>query len=502
MESNSSIIGKRRRTTPDETETSPVNKRARAFDGEQIAEQLKRLGTDIANIADETRDTTTVMNDAFMKLQEDFNIAFADAFNKAKAEIELKRQQRETSEAMAMQQQEELVQLARDLKRTFFKDMQQITDRMTTELTIGQQALMYTEIMTKITKALEMAHTETQPTEPDHIARLSELSSVMVSYAVQQLSVTLSNIYAKGPDIIVKSSAMLIASGMLYNYIPVGARIPLEGIPYFGDLFRLINMANPELLMIQNSAATVTTIFYLLKNMGIDTSESLQQLGTMTRETANICSKTTGKYVCSVTGNMVSGLQNGAKIVSDFIIDKLGNILTSEYNRDILITDSQESVETSITNMSQSNRSLSSLKSISSLLDTNIDKGGIDIAGVAIPSNVVEERFDAIVTGDQSNPVIANEIEVANAPVPVAEVEQYFNSQESNMSELTEGSNSEGWLYWLYRNNSIGGKKMRKSKRAMKKIRSRRKKNGRKRHTTKKGRKHYKTLKYRSKKRY
>lgn len=491
MERDSIIIGKRQRT-PDIDESDNVNKKMKAlFDGDQIAEQLKILGNGIATVSDDTRETTRVMDAAFRKLQDDFNVVFAQAFNKAKREIEMRRQIRETNEAMAMQEQEELVQLARKLRADFFSDMKQVTDRMTTELTIGQQAVMYTEIMTKITNALEAAYTESQTQEPDQLARLSELSSIAFSLSMQQLSVTLANIYETGPEQVTKLAAGLVASGMLYNYVPSGARIPLEGIPYFGELFRIINMANPELLMIQNSAATVTTIFYLLKNMGIDTTESIQQLGVMSRETAKVCSKTAGKIVCSAAGTTVSGIQNGAKSVLQFIFNKLGDILTSDYQKDILISESQESVGSTLSDSPQSGRSVSSLMSIDSLLDTPIYNGGIDIAGAANPPEIVSERFDAILMSEVSNPLIATQIEVASNPVVVAEVEQYFDSQ---VSDLTESSDNNHWSQWLFGRGSSGGKR-RKSRRNVKQLKSRKGRKARKAHMTKKGRKHYRTLK-------
>lgn len=492
MERNPLITGKRQRTSPDTDETVNVNKKMKAlFDGDQIAEKLKKLGTDIANVSDDTRETSQVMDAAFRKLQEDFNVVFTQAFNKAKQEIEMRREQRETSEAMAMQQQEELVQIARKLRTDFFNNMKNVTDRMTTELTIGQQALMYTEIMTKINNALEAAYTEAQTKEPDHLARLSELASIMFSLSIQQLSVTLSNIYKEGPEQITKLAAGLVATGMLYNYVPAGTRIPFEGIPYFGSLFRIINMANPELLMIQNSAATVTTIFYLLKNMGIDTTESLQQLGVMSRETAKLCSKTAGKFICSTVGTTITGLQTGAKTVSEFIFDKLGNMLTSEYQIDNLLSDSQESNVSTLSETKQSSNSVSSLMSIDSLFNTPIYNGGIDIASSANPPEIVSDRFDAILMGEVSNPVLAREVEVASNPVVVAEVEQYFDSQ---LSDLTEATDDNHWSQWLYRQGSSGGKR-RKSRRNMKLLKSRKGKKGRKSCMTKKGRKHHRTLK-------
>lgn len=493
MERAPLITGKRQRTSPDIDESENVNKKMKAlFDGDQIAEKLKRLGNDIANVSDDTRETTQVMDIAFKKLQEDFNVVFSQAFNKAKESIEMRRQTRETSEAMAMQEQEELVQLARKLRTDFFNDMKKVTDRMTTELTIGQQALMYTEIMTKITNSLEEAYTSSQTQEPDHLARLSELASIMFSLSIQQLSVTLSNIYKEGPEQITKLAAGLAASGMLYNYVPAGARIPLEGIPYFGSLFRIINMANPELLMIQNSAATVTTIFYLLKNMGIDTTDSLQQLGVMSRETAKICSKTAGKFICSAVGTTVTGVQTGAKSVLEFVIDKLGNILTSEYQSDNLLASSQESGLSTLSQTKQSTTSVSSMMSIDSLFNTPIYNGGIDIASAATPPEIVSERFDVILMEDVSNPIIATEVEVASNPVVVGEVEQYFDSQISDLTE--ESSGTAHWSQWLFGQRSSGGKR-RKSRRNMKQLKSRKGIKGRKIRTTKKGRKHHRTLK-------
>jgi hypothetical protein len=361
--------------------------------------------------------------------------------------------------------------------------------------------LMYEHILKQMIRGLDQAKTELDTQDSNHLARLSELASIMSSFALQQLSVTLTNIYETSPEATTKLIAVLLASGMLYNYLPESLRLPFQSMPYFGELFNIINRANPELLLIQNSAATVTTIFYLLKNLGIDTTEAIASLGSMASAAAVYCTRQTGKFVCSVTSSSITGLQNGAIRVSDLLLEILGQLLTSEYNNTNLMI---EDTQVTLSSQQQSALSMPSLQSVRELTDVPINEGGIDIAGAANPPDVVGMRFDAIVQGEPSNPVIATPIIVASNPIQVAETEQYFSdslgSEGTSVSDITTNSRS-GIPHWLFGSISRGGKKNRKSRRHIPQLRKSRKgRKGRKGRITKKGRKSYKTLKrYRGK---
>lgn len=468
--------------------------------------QLKELSNQLLTIAKTEKETEQAMLIKFQQIKDEFDAAFNSALENAITTLNLTEQTAEAEEAERMMSEEDKLQRARQARNNFLENMRNITDRMTMELTVGQQAEMFQYIEEQIKKRLEKEHNLRKEQEPNHLARLSEVSSIALSYTLQQLSVTVTNVYNTGPKLATQIIATITAGTMIYNYLPEGIRYQFTVIPYFGPIFKIMNIINPHAVLVQNSVATVTTIFYLLRNAGMDHTESVAALGAMTRETIGFCAEEMKRYICNTTTmaranlqNIGANLETAATTVLSNIANRLGDLLTSEYQEQVtFLEDSQVSLD-SLGNSTvvrstvasprevQINASINTassqetLKSVEILLDTQVTDGGIDLSGMAIPSTIVDDRFT----------IIASPVQVANVAMPVAEVEQYFESQETADSSLTSDS-SDLFAPWFW---GRGGRRIKKSRRQIKNKITKRKRKGKKARTTKKGRKQYRTLK-------
>lgn len=477
---------------------------------QDILAQLNALGTQIRTVAQTERDTVTDMTSKFNQLKEEFDAAFETALDNAITTLNLSEQTAQAEEAERMMSEEAKLQRARQARHNFLENMKNITDRMTMELTVGQQAAMFQYIETQIQKRLEKEHETRKEQEPNQLARLSEVSSIALSYTLQQLSVTITNVYNTGPKLATQLIAVLTSAAMVYNYLPETMRGLYESIPYFGPIFVIMNKINPEAVLVQNSIATVTTIFYLLRNAGMDQTESIAALGAMTREAIGLCAREGTRLVCNAasmaaanTAMIGSQLQTASQAVLSKIADRLGYLLTSEYQQqETFVEDSQPSFSSLNNNTVASARDVSinasinteatrlSIQSTGLMLDTPVTEGGIDFVGTAIPATVVDDRIN----------IVASPIETADTAMPVAEVEQYFDSQETAHSDMSDLSTDSSGIFapWFW--PTRGGKRMKRSRRNMKSKRTRKGRKGRKKHFTKKGRKHHRTLKrYRAK---
>jgi hypothetical protein len=457
--------------------------------------ELTQLGTNLSLVADASRIPENEISANFLAIQQELNDALQIAFNDAQQQRRQIEQQRVETEMEGMRG-EELNQFQL-LQQNFLQRFQPLAQKMFEQLTYGEQAQMFNIILNSIDTRLN--ENNFNQSEPNNAALLVNLASITYNFALEQLAVTISNIYQASPEIIRQLTSLITASSMVYNYLPNELRSNFVSIPYLGPIFSLMNRINSPMRNIQNSAAVVTTIYYLLRNAGIDTSNSITLLGQSARELATSCAMETGKFICRG-----AGLASQAAIsIVDGLADRLGDILTSEY-KDFRLIESQESQEsiTSMrsiksrisvdTNQSQdSEKSMATVLSITQLLDTPVEEGGISLG--VMDGQIVENRLQAI--ANENSAIIPDNLEEFSLEINTqpSSIKYSSSSQESIISNLSDESEVH-WSFWLFGPYNSGGKKLRKSRRrifkrkSMKKIRKARK-------LTKKERRGHKTFK-------
>ena len=116
--------------------------------GQDLRDQLEQLGTNIALVAD----SADAVDRRFIEIQNELLDAFRLAVDHSKQQLvsRMEQEQEQEQEERLSMQHAEAVQSS-DLKERFFQDLRGITDRMSTELTIGQQAKMFEYMTTKWT---------------------------------------------------------------------------------------------------------------------------------------------------------------------------------------------------------------------------------------------------------------------------------------------------------------------------------------------------------------
>lgn len=484
-----------------------INLQAFVPDNRDLISELSQLGQNLSLVSDASRVPETEISENFLAIQQEINDAFQEAFNQAQLVRRQNEQQRVASEMAQMGEQE------RDqfelLRQDFLQRLQPLTQRMSEQLTYGEQSQMFNIIINSIDTRLN--ENNFNNSEPNVAALLIELATITYNFALEQLAVTLSNVYQATPDLIRQLTSLIAASGMAYNYLPEGVRSNFIIIPYFGPLFRIMNRINPLARNIQNSAAAVTTIYYLLRNAGIDTTSSIELLGSSAVQLATDCAIQSGRLICQGAGL----LQDTASSIIDRIASRIGDVLTSEY-QDIQfkIEESYESSSTVRSISSQktvdtlqtqnSAKSMATVQSISQLLETPAAGGGISLG--EMDGQIVQKRLQAIA---QNNPEILPDIteEISldiNTQPPSISLPGSQSQDESVLTSATDVSNLSDdteemhWSFWLFGPSNSGGKRLRKSRRAVSKRKTRKgkgKKSRKGKKTVKKGKKVRKTLK-------
>lgn len=497
----------------------PMAEQAPATMSNQLVTQLTLLGQQLSAVAERDTIAPAVASDNFQRIQREMIQAMTEAFNEAQAAAAERQTQREALERQGMEEAQQEVH--ENLRQRFLQRLNNLTLQMSTQLTYGEQTRIYDIILRALNERLTEDYVSRIETEPDYLARLSEVFTIAYNHALEQLAITLSNMYETAPEVTRQTISILTASLMLYPYQPDVIRTSYEAIPYFGIFFATMNRGNRVLSIVSNTAGTVTTLFYLLRNAGIDLTPTLTHLSRMGIAARDLCVRevaTASATALDTSANFVCGLgivaaQTIVETTAGIFVllaDRLGSYITSDYsNLRIAIEDGSSSSQgtdiSGITNHSLltglSANSRASQVSVQSLLSRPIEDRGASINQNrdVIPNDIIQERFAIIVEGEPSNTIIASPIETANAPVQVAEVEEVIESSQGTIdSELTEDEEFH-WSEWLF-GRSSGGRRLRKSRRHMKMRRTRKGRRGRKRRMTKKGRKHHRTMKrYRSK---
>jgi hypothetical protein len=408
-----------------------------------LLEGLRQLGSNLALVSSENRIPSVQVSENFDKLQRELNEALEAAFSEAQTIVAQNEERQRAEERNAMAEAE--YSHHQFLQQSFLQRLQPLTLKMSQQLTYGEQAQMFEVILTSINNRLN--ENNYNQSEPNKVILLMELASITYNFALEQLAVTLSNIYQATPQITTQLISLITASAMIFNYLPEMVRGQYVAIPYLGPLFTLMNRVNPVAVRLQNSAAIVTTIYYLLRNAGIDTTDSIAAIGSSAQELISTCSIEVGRFVCSGAG-LVS---NSVTSIVNTLSTRLGKVLTQNYS------DSQQSsahessqdsrssissISTSISsqrsvNLSEtqnSNRTEVTIQNVQMLLDTPVSEGGININPNIIPGEIVEQRLNAIAVEDSSNPIIA------------ADPEQ----PDSVASDISGSESQLNWSAWLF----------------------------------------------------
>jgi hypothetical protein len=476
---------------------------------DEIIDQITHLGTELSRMAEAGTVSSTGAQRNLEMVESRISIALNNAFQLAQQQAVEREAHRQIAETGMMEQEQQ--QQHENMRRQFLSDLEPITQLMSTQMTHGEQARIYGIILTALNKRLSEGELASQAIqEPNHVARISEVITIAYNYASEQLAATLTNMYNVAPNVTRQTVALITSSVMLYNYQPESVRSLYVTIPYFGQLFELMNRSNDFLRIVSNSAGTATTIYYLLINAGVDVNRAITNVRDMAKGVASICTAS----ACNVSSSALTTISNSANGVAGLVADRLGKLITDDYDnlRIRIEGDSQGTEFSDISDISEiSSRtgstahSLASVKAIDELLDTPIEEGGASINQNmdVVPEELIEQRFNIIVEGRLDDPVIARPIEMADQAIPVADVisRQSTQMSDSQMSVLSEDEDELHWSSWLFGSTSRGGKRIRrKSRRNMKLRKTRKAKRVRKGKMTKKGKKHNKTLKkYRTK---
>ncbi len=475
-----------------------------------IIQLLSQIGSNISLVADAQRQPPERTESNFETLKSELMLVLVNAFENAQNQVQLQEQNRQEAETMGMDSEE--ASQHELLKRQFFADLEPLTRQMSETLTYGEQARMFRIIIEALRERINNYNiNRNTQIETDHLDRVAEIASIAYSWASTQLSVTITNVYSTAPDVTKKLMAIITSIGIIYNYLPEGIRTPLINVPYLGNLFGLMNRYNNDALLIQNSAATVTSLYYLLRNSGMDPTESINSLSSMATATSISCARTTasyarrsisqvqsqartsGTFICKNVSGAIDSIRQSAEIVLNNIASRLGDVITADYNNFAINNsqgDSQLTDNTLVTqasfmsnhtvNVNENQNSLISEQSIEiaeSLLNTPVPDGGIDVGGF-MSNEVIEERFNPILEGLVTAPIIASPVNMVESvdAVPVAET---FSSDSS-----VDSSEDMNWGIWLFGRSHAGGRRFRNRKsRRNKKLMKTKKGKGKRRST-------------------
>jgi hypothetical protein len=481
-----------------------------------ILDELKQLGEQINKVAISSTTPESVINEQYENIKTKFLNAFNEIMNNTKQVMEANQLniQQQENQAFLEQQNYQLQQL----RATFLSSIGSLTDRITNDLTYGDQSKLYQDILFTLNNRLN-EKTNELINEPNHLFQLRELGFIIYTWSMEQITITITNLYQSSPQITRQFIAILSASTMIYNYLPDTMRSLFIAIPYFGPIFRLMNTINPQVVILQNTVATITSIYYLLRNAGIETAETVESLKTSVMQISKQCAINAGIYTCDNANVAYNALSLGAQNILNIIGSRLGDMIGNPYENANFFENSQnsygsrQSSKSSNTIGSQlivdinnkpnsvvSEKSQISVGSVKQLLTTPVSEGGINVSQ-NIDNNIVSNRMEEIVNLVQgqsltNNPILATPIQIANQTtvVPVYNQELLSDSSSennSNVSELSEEENT--WIAWFYGTPNVGGyrRKNRGNRRKSKRRNTKNKKSYNKRKNTKKRSRYY-----------
>lgn len=446
-----------------------------------VIRELTNLGEQITTFFNSNSETLDAPREQYEGIKNNVLQVLENVFLQHQNDLVRLRQEREANNLQMIA--EENNRMLQELRQGFLTNIQQVTNNLTNELTMQEQATLYKEILDFIhNKQSDAAYIREIQNEPDHLNRFAEIINIAYNYSLEQMAITLSGIKTKTPEVTRQTVAVITSSLLLYNYQPAEVREIYNNIPYFGHFFQIMNQSNDILKIVSNSAGTVTTIYYLLRNAGIDVNSGLSLV-------RNMATTVTPRVVSSVSTVSQATVSATGRILN-YLGGRLGSLLTTEYiDLEIPLTDSQGTEGTAITA-----ESMLSYVSVNELLNEPIANGGIELNQnlTSQEQSIIEERFNAIISGDESNPIIATSIETA----VVEEVTTNVSLSQSTVSDISNMSEDTlPWHQWLYGSSTSGGRRRRRFKRfsrRVKRVSRRMRRRGRK---TRKGKRRYKTLK-------
>jgi hypothetical protein len=494
-------MSKKRTNDNDNNSNYNSRKRTKIIDMNEIAnntnsilDKLKSLGTQIQETAIVDRSTVDDVRSKYNTIKEQLENEFNNIVSITEQQISANQQEREIQEREGMGNQE-YVQY-QDLRKDFLSKLDKITNNISKQLTYGEQVEVYNAVLIRLNDILVTGHPKLRD-EPNQLNRLRNLTTVITNWAMDQISITLTNIYTSSPTITRQFIAILSATTMIYNYLPSGLRGAFANIPYFGPLFNILNTLNPQTVIVQNTFATVTSIYYLLRNAGIETQQTIDALSESVTNISRACGNQMGQFICTNVSSAYNGLQTGYANIIETLGERLGDLLASQYqnlnniNFDETpspLEESQNSVFSDITGLNNSiasRRSVNvnnlpesvishtsqvSVQSVNQLLRTPIEEGGIDV-GNMVPEQIINERMQEIINviveqqPVTNNPIIASPIQQADSTTVsrVIDIDNYSNSS-SSQSSISSVSVQDSWFYWLFGNIGRGGRKRRQGK--------------------------------------
>jgi hypothetical protein len=445
-------------------------------DTPNLLEVLRDFGSNLALVSRESRIPSEQVSTNFNRLQQQINQALEDAFREAQIIAAQSEEAQRQEENAAMTEAEN--DHRRQIEQRFLQRLQPLFQDIREQLTIGQQVQLFDETINTFNSIINNVRNRENDSNPGHISTIIALAIVTNNFVLELLTVIISNIYQSTPQITTQLIAIISASGMIYNYLPENIRGQFARLPYIGSIFTIMNYVNPVTIRVQNSTAVVTSIYYLLRNAGIDADRSLATIGSTAQELA--------RQIRSLVASSVGSITNSATSLMNTLATRLRELLTQTYNisnsyssdSSQMSQSSLDSLQTSISskrsvNVSEtqiSNNTEVSVQNVIALLNTPVSEGGIDIDPNNIPNEIVEERLLALASlaseDAQSNPLIPEDTEVS----------------ESVSSDITGSDSQEHWSVWLYgrpSNNesndesndekaNLGGKKTRRYKKAKK----------------------------------
>lgn len=475
-------------------------------ENELIIRDLTILGTRMMANSDKNRDTHTEAANKINQLKITIEQNLNDIIENQRRLLDIR--DREISQMEYADAEANILSMQDRQKQEFFNNLIQVKELMGQTLIYSEDPQVYESILNDLRSKLIDINTIQ---EPDHLARVSEIFNIMYNKTLEQVSIGISNVINDSPDKIKKITAILASMLMLYSYQTEEVRNLYNNIPYFGLLFQTINKTNNILRSTTNVAGTITSIYYLLRNSGIDIDECIGLVRNIVSQTSLSAAQIISKKSVSISTdalNLASKTANITISVTESIINslsrqlanQLGNLLTSNYQDIDIVIDSQDtlesvkSVKTPISyHSADSLTSTASYKSVQQLLETSIEDGGID--GIIQNQNLtpkesetIETRFNAIADGISTNPIIKG----INEEGDIIEQGKSIEHQDSQNSTLSDESVS--WNIWLYGKDNVGGKRRRKSFRNIKLNRSKKIKKVKKiKRSTRKDRRRYKT---------
>jgi hypothetical protein len=459
-----------------------------------ILDKLKSLGTQIQETAIVDRSSVDDVRSRYNVIKQQLEDEFNSIMSITEQQVSANQQQREVQEREGMGGQEYIQY--QNLRQDFLSKLDKITNNISKQLTYGEQVEIYNAVLIRLNDILVTGHPKLRD-EPDQLNRLRNLTTVITNWAMDQISITLTNIYTSSPTITRQFIAILSATTMIYNYLPSGLRGAFANIPYFGPLFNILNTLNPQTVVVQNTFATVTSIYYLLRNAGIETQQTIDALSESVINISRACGNQMGQFICTNVSSAYNGLQTGYANIIETLGERLGEILASQYqnlndmNFDETPSPLEESQNTRFSDISGLNNSIASrrsvnvnnvpesvisrtsqvsVQSVNQLLRTPIEEGGIDV-GNMIPEQIVNDRMQEMINVivDQqpitNNPIIASPIQQADSTTVsrVIDIDNYSSSSESQ-SSISSVSVQDSWFYWLFGSFGRGGRKRKQRK--------------------------------------